>query len=100
MILMVQQFAEAACHCQRKTNCMILQAKAESAASCAIAAAGMLQSIGGTAGKAQYWRSYYGPAVPYMITVLALIIPRQPQLASKASPSPLSALKWITVKPY
>ena len=55
----------------------------------------MLQSIGGTAGKAQYWRSYYGPAVPYMITVLALIIPRQPQLASKARPSPLSALNWI-----
>ena len=67
-----------------------LQAKAESAASCAVAAAGMLQSIGGTAGKAQHWRSYYGPAVPYMITVLALIIPRQPQLASKACPSSLS----------
>ena len=74
-----------------KCCCPCLQAKAESAASCAAAAAGMLHGIGATAGKAQYWRSYYGQAVPFMITVLALIIPRQPQLASKARPSPVSS---------
>ena len=62
-----------------------MQEKAEAAASCAVAAAGMLHAIGSTAGRAQYWRSYYGPAVPYMITVLALIIPRQPQRASKVN---------------
>ena len=72
-----------------------VQAKAESAAACAVAAAGMLQSIGGTASKAQYWRSYYGAALPYMITVLAIIIPMQPQLASKACPSPVFSFNGI-----
>ena len=73
--------------CKHAVTCS--QAKAESAASCAAAAAGMLHGVGAAAGKAQYWRSYYGTGVPYLITVLALIIPRQPQLASKAGPSPM-----------
>ena len=75
-----------------KVPATCLQARAEAAAFCAVAAAGMLQGIGGTAGKAQYWRGYIGPAVPYMVTVLALIIPAQPQLATKARPSAVSSL--------
>ena len=65
----------------------LLQAQAESAASCAMAAACMLQAIGSAMSRAQFWRSYIGPAMPHLITVLALIIPRQPQLAAKVAPS-------------
>ena len=68
------------------TVCMtalLSQAKAESAACCAVAAAGMLHAISATMGRAQFWRNYLGPTVPHMVCLLALIIPRQPQLASK-----------------
>ena len=70
-----------------------LQAQAESAASCAMAAACMLQAIGSAMSRAQFWRSYIGPAMPHLITVLALIIPRQPQLAAKVAP-PCSIQQW------
>ena len=70
-----------------------LQAQAQSAASCAMAAACMLQAIGSAMSRAQFWRSYIGPAMPYLITVLALIIPRQPQLAAKVAP-PCSVQQW------
>lgn len=63
-----------------------MQAQAESAASCAVAAAGMLHAAGATMNKAQYWRNYYGPTVPHHVTLMALMIPRQPQLASRVRP--------------
>ena len=63
-----------------------LQAQAESAASCAMAAACMLQAISSAVSRAQFWRSYVGPTMPHLVTLLALIIPRQPQLATKVAP--------------
>jgi hypothetical protein len=52
----------------------------------------MLHTIGSTMGRAQYWRNYFGPTVPYMVCLLALIIPRQPQFANKAGLSAQSAI--------
>ena len=73
-----------------------LQAKAESAACCAVAATGMLHAISSTMGRAQFWRTYFGPTVPHMVCLLALISPRQPQLASKAG---LSARLNVSCSP-
>lgn len=60
-----------------------VQAQAEAAAQCAVAAAGLLRAMAAPLGSMQYWREYHGSAAPAFLTLLSLIIPQQPALSSQ-----------------
>ncbi|KAK9822993.1 hypothetical protein WJX81_003185 [Elliptochloris bilobata] len=56
------------------------QARAEAAAACPVAAAGLVRCMRPELGGAMFWRGHHGSGVPAYVRALALIIPAQPLL--------------------
>ena len=63
----------------------VVQAQAEAAVDCPVAAAGLLHATQKALGSIEYWREYHGSTPPLYLNYLALIVPRQPLLLSQVN---------------